>query len=48
MNVFAWILLFLLGRKVDADVVYWVIWSLGVGWWIFRQMIESAPEMEDG
>lgn len=47
MMLFVWILLFMIGKKIGADVTYWIVWSMGVGWSVFKYLIDNAQEMEE-
>ena len=42
-----WVLLFIIGKAINASALYWVIFGIGCVWSAFKHMMDNAPEMEE-
>lgn len=42
--IFAWILLYMVGKRLEMGTAYWVIMAIWIVVWIFTQLLKHAQE----
>lgn len=46
MNMFVWVLLYMLGKRLDMDTAYWVVLVVWAVVWVFSLLLKHAQEEE--